>query len=113
MRGTGRTTKTLRDLPEGGWFVAHNMQGAEYALRIARDVLKRTDIRFLTLADFSWPPDRIRGLRFPALAMDHHAAELATDDQLSNYKLAVFCQSDEKLKATQSRGHRRKSRTAR
>lgn len=67
-RGSGRTTRQLQRMPNGGLFVVQNEAHARYVRELAEH-LGRQDVRVESLAwvlAYRW-----QGLRWPAAAVDH------------------------------------------
>jgi|SRR6056297_997165 len=90
-RNTGRTTKQIKDAPNGAVFVAPSTRLVDYCFSIAKSV-GREDVKVVSpqwLENGSW-----RGLRFPDVIMDHHAPCVMTERQLDAYRYAKMrCES--------------------
>lgn len=78
-RGTGRTTRQMRELPQGGIFVVAHAPMRSYARALAQH-LGRPDIRVETIYWFKgvgW-----RGLRPTGVAVDHFTREYVRQNNL-------------------------------
>jgi hypothetical protein len=69
MRGSGRTTKQMKDAPQGAVFVWCNAS-LNYPRNLAMQ-LGRTDLRIFGPSVFDEEAYRLRGLELPAIVLDH------------------------------------------
>lgn len=65
-RGSGRTTRQLLALPQGGMFIVLNRNMLDYTKHLAY-FLKRPDIQFITIENLQL----LRGRKLSALELDH------------------------------------------
>jgi len=79
-RGTGRTTRQLNEMKEGGVYVIHHHSFESYCKNILKGTKK---LRFMTnqqVGRGDW-----MGLDVPCVDMDHHAVEMCTKEQWWEY----------------------------
>lgn len=82
LRGTGRTTRQLAGLPDGGVYVVAHQPSTQHCKALLVDVLgRRSDaVRFVTLEQVRH--SALRGLsRTTPIDVDHHAWHVARCDE--------------------------------
>ena len=83
-RGTGRTTRQMKNIPYGGTFVVSN--GAVKLMQVMAAEIGRQDIDILPIRFFNG--HRSRGKRYSSLSVDHYAWDMSTADERDNIQLA-------------------------
>ena len=72
MRGSGRTTQQLQELPMGSLFIVGTPSQRDYTKALAHR-LGRQDLFIKTIDECRFPHSAIAGMEFPAAAVDHAA----------------------------------------
>lgn len=86
-RGTGRTTRQMKEAPKGALFIWCTSNDTLYPRALARD-LDREDLVIIRLPRFASEIDQHRGRRYPAVIVDHAAARHMTD-RIAEYIEAI------------------------
>lgn len=85
QRGTGRTTEQLRAAPQGALFIAPTHAAVWHCLDLARKI-GRTDIKMASPGILNRKAIHLRGTHYPAIVLDHAAAEMLTEEQVKGYE---------------------------
>lgn len=85
VRQTGRTARQMAEAPYGALFIVHAECFVPYAKKLA-DRLGRNDLVIRPIGALDRNGNHLRGLRFPAILMDHEAGRVATPDHREAFR---------------------------